>query len=363
MIKKLLQLLGNLSVVLFAFLITGCATVKVEKPVEQISAEEELRPLCDKYNLVCKWDGLSQSVSLKGFVSGAKMIIDSDIVIIGDKREFLDGDIKIRSSKVYVPGDFKSKVVDILIKTEEPAPPEAVKKERGRFQKGDFIVKKVNYIIIDAGHGGKDPGAISRSGIQEKGIVLDIAQRLEGILREKGFRVSMTRDSDKYITLQERTTIASSTEADLFISIHANASLARKANGVEVYTLMELGLADKYEEQRKINHSLVYKNLDMAQGNNELESIVSDMYYSNKQSESQKLAKSIISNISRLAKSRYRGIKEERYFVLRNTLIPAVLVEVGFLSNQKESVLLGNKSYRQKLADSIAKGIIDYVHQ
>jgi len=349
---------------LLAIFLSGCATVPKPELPETKMPEAPLKDLCEKYNLVCKWDSLSQVISLKGYSLSAKALIDSNIVLVDEKKLFLNDNIRIKESVILVPGDFYSKVLEVLIKSEtketvyieKKLPPALLRKE-------DFIVKKVNHIIIDAGHGGKDPGAIGRSGVQEKGVVLDIAKKLKSALEDKGFRVVLTRSNDEFKTLQERTEITSKSSADLFISIHANASKARSASGVEVYTFGDMTYSDKNEDQRKLNQKLVFRNLEMTKDDNELETIISDMYYSNKQSESEKLARTVIGSISKLVKSKYRGVKEERYFVLRNTLIPAILIEVGFLSNPREEKLLAHKSYRQKIANSIAKGVIEYVHQ
>ena len=121
-------------------------------------------------------------------------------------------------------------------------------------------------IIIDAGHGGKDPGALGRGNIKEKNIVLDIAQRLKKILKGRGIKVKMTRDRDNFVSLQKRTEIASRSKADLFISIHANSSPTRSVYGLEVFDAKHLNAKDKKEAQRKTNRRLMFGGLAMKRG-------------------------------------------------------------------------------------------------
>ena len=115
-------------------------------------------------------------------------------------------------------------------------------------------------VVIDPGHGGKDPGAIGRSGVQEKKIVLDISKRLKKILLNRGYKVKMTREKDEFISLQGRTEIASKSMADLFVSVHANSSPVRSVHGLEVYAAEYLDFKSRNEEQRKKNQNLIQGN-------------------------------------------------------------------------------------------------------
>jgi N-acetylmuramoyl-L-alanine amidase len=167
-------------------------------------------------------------------------------------------------------------------------------------------------IVIDAGHGGFDRGGVPGQRISEKDKCLDVAQRLKRILQAQGYRVIMTRDSDVFVPLPTRVSIANSYRDASFVSIHFNCASRAGANGIETY------------------------------------------YY---RSDSAALAASIHRNVVASAPSENRGIRRRGFYVLRRTSIPSVLVECGFLTNPTEGQLALTGDYRQKLADQIARGI------
>jgi N-acetylmuramoyl-L-alanine amidase len=169
----------------------------------------------------------------------------------------------------------------------------------------------------------------------------------------------MTRTSDVFLTLNERTEIATKANADLFISIHANSNPSRRMQGVEVYFVKTSNKRDLDEEQRQKNERMFLKKLD-ASNNSVVQSIVADMMYQLKVSESGRLAMRLVHDISSDMETPNRGARHARYFVVRNTLMPAVLVETGFLTNKQEERKLTSSSYRQKLAESIARSILTY---
>jgi N-acetylmuramoyl-L-alanine amidase len=167
-------------------------------------------------------------------------------------------------------------------------------------------------IVIDAGHGGHDRGGVPRQRIGEKALTLDVAQRLRRILQGRGYRVVMTRDSDVFIPLGTRSSIANSNRGATFVSIHFNSATRSGANGIETY------------------------------------------YY---RSDSAALAANIHRNVVAIAPTENRGIRRRGYFVLRRTNIRGVLVELGFLTNPTEGRYALQANYRQKLAEAIARGI------
>ena len=172
----------------------------------------------------------------------------------------------------------------------------------------------------------------------------------------------MTRDQDVFITLQERTEITSRANADLFVSVHANANTVHSVNGFETYVANDMSFQDKNEDQRKVNQNLLFNELSMSKGAEDVEKIVADMLYTHKQFEARKLADCLASHAVRATKAKGLGVKGSRFFVVRNTLIPAVLVEVGFLTNRKECKLLEDGTYRQALAKALADGIMDFAN-
>ena len=332
---------------LLSVMIAGCATT-TKQPSVSTKKDAYLKDICDRNNVSWNWDQVSRVVTLRYRGIKAKVLVGSDLVLIGDDRVTLSAPTSTVRSAVIVPPDFSDKVIKNL------------RRRAGR-RKG-YVFAKVRSIIIDAGHGGKDPGAIGRGGLQEKGVALDICKRLKRLLVKNGFKIQMTRDSDRFISLKGRTEIASRANADLFISIHANAAPSRSVYGFETYSAKDLGFIDRIATQRKLNEDLMFSNLSIKNNATDVERIVSDMMYEHKQAESKLFARQIAGKTSRLLKTKNRGAKRERFFVLRNTLIPAVLVEVGFLSNAKEEKLLKTKAYRQKIAESLAKSILEYAN-
>ena len=311
------------------------------------TGSSELTSLCERYDIQWQWDSFVQTIALKGKVTDAKLMIGSDTVFTNEQVILLNKPVMMRDSEIIVPGDFELKVFNILKKKSED--------KKGR------VPVRIKDIIIDAGHGGKDPGAIGRTGIKEKDVVLDISMRLYKELKARGYNVHLTRKDDTFISLAKRTEIASNLNADLFISVHANANTTRSVHGLEIYTLKDLDALEMNEAQRKDNHRLLFNNLEMDRKNNNLNRIVADLLYTHKQTESTRLAPFMADNTSKYIRARNRGMKKARFFVLRNTLIPAVLVEVGYLTNPREERLLMNNQYRHKIAQGIVKSITEYI--
>lgn len=351
MYKSIQNIFLLYAVLVFVF---GCGPAKtLVRPVVE-PRYYVLVELCEDNKVVWQWDYLTQMVTLSKGDSQAKVLVGSNQVIVQGQPLTLSEPVKMVQSVILVPTDFNLQVMKRLKSVRKPD-----------FKSRDYAKrierkKDIRKIIIDAGHGGKDPGAIGASGTHEKEIVLDISKRLYSILRKEGFDVTLTRDDDTFISLQKRTEIASQHKADLFVSIHANSSRSRNARGVEVFSSKSLTFSDKNEEQRIKNHRLLFKELNMKSDQN-VGKIVSDLLYDYKIAESTVVAKTIADNMHRGMKTKLRGTKESRFFVLRNNLMPAVLVEVGFLSNYREEKLLKGAGYRQRTAAAIAKGIKDYV--
>ncbi|PIQ82650.1 MAG: N-acetylmuramoyl-L-alanine amidase, partial [Candidatus Omnitrophica bacterium CG11_big_fil_rev_8_21_14_0_20_64_10] len=208
-----------------------------------------------------------------------------------------------------------------------------------------------------------DPGAIGRTGLREKEITLDIAKRLRDLLVRDGFHVVMTRYDDRFIALDRRTVIANEERADLFVSVHANASKSRSVEGYEVYYLSEA----------TDDHARAVAASENAQLPSEVEGglalsvpestlpIVWDLLYTEHRAESTALAGSVAQGIRGAGVSTpNRGVKSARFFVLKGTRMPAVLVEVGFISSLREEDRLRSAGYRQQLAEGIRNGILSY---
>jgi N-acetylmuramoyl-L-alanine amidase len=233
--------------------------------------------------------------------------LNSEHVILFGKKIVLEGPIKDVDGKIVVPADFKEKVIDRFFDV-----------ARGRTA---LSLRKAHTVVLDPGHGGKDPGALGRSGLKEKDVVLDIALRTKRILEKRGLNIIMTRDRDIFIPLQQRTEITSNSKAQLFVSIHANASRTRSVKGLEVFMAKDLDYQDQNEWQRKHNQQLTLRKFAM-KNKPEVEKIVTDMLYLHKQDASRALACQIAEHTSGVIETNNRGHKEERFYVLRNTIIP-----------------------------------------
>ena len=222
-------------------------------------------------------------------------------------------------------------------------------------------------IVIDAGHGGHDPGAIGPDGLYEKDVVLDIALRLRKILAaDPANEVFMTRDRDVFIPLEERTAIANRKNADLFVSIHANASPRRQTRGIETYLLNWTDDEEANRVAARENRISLKQMKAMNRKMDIVDVIKSDLLRENKRDESIKLANYIQRRmVSGLADDQRRehdlGVKQALFYVLFGARMPSVLVEVSFISNPEEEHLLSEDSYRTKIAEAIAEGLDTYI--
>lgn len=221
---------------------------------------------------------------------------------------------------------------------------------------------KYRKIVIDPGHGGKDPGALGRGGLKEKDVVLDIAKRLARILKDKiGCKVILTREKDVFIPIKERTIIARKNKADLFISIHANADKDHRARGVETYYLSPT--ASKQVLETAARENMVTLN-DMEKS--DLKFILADMASTYKINESIVLANRVQKFLITGLKSRYKsvrnlGVKKGPFYVLLDADMPSILIETMFITNRDEGKRLRNSKYKQIIAHSIFKGIREYL--
>jgi N-acetylmuramoyl-L-alanine amidase len=224
-------------------------------------------------------------------------------------------------------------------------------------------------IVIDAGHGGHDPGAVGPSGICEKDVVLDIALKLKEILlKDPSNEVFLTRETDVFIPLEERTAIANKKNADLFVSIHANASPSRRATGIETYLLNWTNDEEAMTVAARENAISLRKMKEINRQMDVLEMIKNDLMRENKRDESIRLAhyiqKSLISTVNRQGNTHKKidlGVKQALFYVLFGAKMPSVLVEVSFISNPGEERLLSRDSYRMQLAKAISNGLNIYM--
>ena len=217
-------------------------------------------------------------------------------------------------------------------------------------------------IVIDPGHGGHDPGAVGLHGLYEKDVVLDIALKLRDILiKNPSYEVFLTRETDVFVPLEERTAIANKKNADLFISIHANASPQRKAKGIETYLLNWTDNEEANRVAARENKISLKKMQEMNRQKDEIGGILGDLERQMKRDESVNLANQIQNSIVKTLDNRENlGVKWAMFFVLFGARMPSVLVEVSFISNPEEEKLLSHTSYRLQVAQAIADGLNRY---
>ncbi|HET8888536.1 MAG TPA: N-acetylmuramoyl-L-alanine amidase [Candidatus Angelobacter sp.] len=220
---------------------------------------------------------------------------------------------------------------------------------------------KIGKIVVDAGHGGHDTGTIGPNGLEEKDLVLDVALKLGKLLEDKlGAEVVYTRDDDTFIPLETRTAIANKEQADLFISIHANSSDDPTARGVETYYLNFTSRADALEVAAREN-AVSEKSI------HELQDLVKKIALKEKIGESREFAsdvqRSLYAGLSTKSPSlRNRGVKKAPFVVLIGANMPSILAEISFVSNPDDAKKLKTNDYRQRIADSLYKGVFKYVN-
>jgi len=242
--------------------------------------------------------------------------------------------------------------------TPPPSPTAATANGAGGFSMARQLGLSVSRIVIDAGHGGHDPGVLGK-GLTEAALVLDVALRLEKLLlQEPGIEVVLTRRTDVYIPLEERTELANRESADMFLSIHANASRNVTAKGIETYFL-------SFASSPEAEAVAARENSASAREMHQLPDIIKAIALNNKLDESRDLAHMVQESlVTSLRKSnqeiRSRGVKKAPFVVLIGAAMPSVLAEISFVSNKQELSLLKTAAYKQKIAESLFSAVMRY---
>lgn len=211
-------------------------------------------------------------------------------------------------------------------------------------------------VVVDAGHGGRDPGT-SHFGLREKDLALDIARRLSTELNARGLSVVMTRDHDEFIALNRRPAVANRLPADLFVSVHLNANRSRRVSGAEVYYPRESVVGESVEFPPNIQPQ------EVSWPTTTIRQILWDLVLSRSRRQSVRVASHICRALRTELGVRCHGVKGARFVVLRESRIPAVLVEVGYVTNPSEASRLADPSYRQAAAQAIADGVAAYARE
>lgn len=245
-----------------------------------------------------------------------------------------------------------------------PSLPLEQHKEKGLSLSEKFTIIK---IVIDPGHGGKDSGAIGPSGLMEKEVVLDLAKRLKNILEENdpALSIILTRDEDYFVSLDKRTSFANHHKADIFVSIHANGAFSREANGFEIFHLSaeasdDAARATAALENRVIELENSKERKDRKDRIDYTQFILADMAQLEFIEESIELCGLIQKKVIERTGIVDRGIKGAFFYVLKDALMPSVLVETAFITNPFEEAKLGDANFREEVASGIAEAILGY---
>jgi N-acetylmuramoyl-L-alanine amidase len=242
-----------------------------------------------------------------------------------------------------------------LLPEPQKAPPVMKPAPRQKLKPG-----KIRRIVVDPGHGGKDPGAVGHNGIQEKDVVLSMGLMLARKLKDEvGIDVVMTRSTDVFIELQERTAIANQVGADLFVSIHANASLNRSASGMETYYL-NLAKTEKAAQLAARENGTSLEKVSL------LQAVLFDLMANYKLNDSARLADEVQKSLYRKIDKEFGGtknlgVKQGPFYVLVGATMPSILVETAFVSNETEAKRLKNGDYQAATASGVLDGIKGYI--
>jgi N-acetylmuramoyl-L-alanine amidase len=222
-------------------------------------------------------------------------------------------------------------------------------------------MRQVRTVVLDPGHGGRDPGALGPYGLREKDVMLQLAKDLRPRLEARGFRVRLTRETDRTVSLEERTAFAEGVGGDVFISLHANAAKRRGARGIETYYL------DKSHE-RHSQRVAARENGVPANRLDDLQRIVAQLRVSEVSVHSARLARAVHGEVIAGVRETHGsvqdlGVKRGPFYVLFLSNMPSILLETGFLTNRADAIRLRNVFYIRVLAEHIARGLSAYRRQ
>lgn len=326
----------RLYLLLIILFFTACATTSSRQRGIGYGSQDYMYigDFCKKYNLQYDFDTLDDVVKIFSKEKDIRLILNSNIVYFNGSTFSLTDSPKYINGKLFVPQDLERKVL-----SKEPV-----------FYKSIFTI---NTVVIDAGHGGKDPGAISYRGMKEKDLNLKIAKYLKEELEARGFKVILTRDRDVFISLQRRVNVAKRHKADIFISIHGNSNRSRRLRGTEVYYLSP----NRFNSQERALKLAKEEKFCANSVNSDTETILWDLLLTKNYGLSVELSHSLYFSFKNIGFS-VRPPKKAPFYVLRLAYVPSVLVETGYLSNKYEEKWLRKDYYQRQIAEAIALAVV-----
>ena len=232
---------------------------------------------------------------------------------------------------------------------------------------GAALVAPLRTLVLDAGHGGHDSGAVGPTGLMEKELVLDVTLRVKRLVEERlGLRVLLSRDADHFVPLRDRTSFANKERADLFVSIHANAHRQSATDGVETYFLSSEATDSAARQVAALENGVVQLEKPGGRGTGRLDivkTILWDLAQSEFQLESSRLAETVQDAMTGALRIPSRGVKQAGFYVLGGAAMPAILLEIGFVTNPREERRLKSAKYRDEIARAILAGLAGYKAQ
>jgi len=315
----------------------------------------------------------AEDLMVRSDLSGSKLLNKVENITDGSRRGIrIKGEDRFEILKSFVLKDPFRIVFDVNIKSGTPdLSPEVSLEKQDSEEYGDDVsstanVKKkrstIEVVCIDPGHGGSDLGAVGKKETKEKNITLKVSNKLKKILeRELGVSVVMTRESDVEVALDSRVAKANNQNAQLFLSIHVNSSYRKSARGPETY-FVSLKATDKVSMQLAMKENSSFTEMGDEAEDDDLKMILWSMAQTEHIKESSKLADYIQNELNILLNTKNRGVKQAPFRVLMRASMPAVLIEVAFVSNKYEENMLRNDSFLDKVAESIYSGISKYIY-
>jgi len=325
-------------IILFFILIffISCATTS-RRSTERIFSKEKyinIDSFCKKYDLEYDYDTIGDIVRIHSDGQQIKLLLNSSIGSFNETVFALNNKLLYKDGLLWV-----SKDLDKIFSKDKPIT------LRPTFQ--------IKTIVVDPGHGGKDPGAISVRGLKEKDINLAVSRYLKQTLEGYGFKVILTRDRDTFLSLEQRTEIAKQHKADLFISIHANSNRSKSVTGAEVYHLLPSRVNSTKRALRLAKSESFFGH----KISGDVETILWDLSIRRNFSSSVELSNILYFTFKKLGIN-IKPPRKAPFYVLRFAYVPSVLVEIGYLSNYQEEKILRKKYYQKQIVNAISQAII-----
>ena len=346
----------------------------------------DLQSLIEAFDLRSSLDVLGERLDLVGSHGSCRLLLESPLVLSRGLFTVMSGPLVNLGGRLTIPPDFLTKALPALTGRSSKLDaqvlsigevgsgsfngqdPDGLSRSASFIRRDQYVSEEIlqekhkglTVVVLDPGHGGRSLGARGNTGTQEKDLVLNVSEKLKTRLEEGlGIKVVLTRTADYYVGLKERTAIANNNRADLFLSVHANATFRRDIDGYETYYL-SLRSADK---QARSYAEAENRALGVKGGEDDkalLEAILWDMAQTAYIQESNQLASMVQKRIVGELKGRDRGVRQAPLAVLMGARMPAALVEIGYISNPEQEVRLNRKSHQDEIAMALYKAIEDY---